>query len=183
MKVHSLSIEGPKLITMDTYHDDRGYFVETFRNSWASLLNTDNDVQFVQGNLSRSTKGVLRGLHYQIPPMPQGKIVKAIVGSIWDVVVDIRKSSNTFGKWVGVELSEEKAASLWVPPGFAHGFYVLSDIAYVNYLTTSYYSPEHERSLNWEDQKIGIDWPLNEAPLLSPKDAAAPMLIDAELYP
>jgi dTDP-4-dehydrorhamnose 3,5-epimerase len=136
---------------------------------------------FVQDNHSKSSKNVLRGLHYQIQ-QPQGKLVRVVSGAVFDVAVDLRKSSPTFGKWVGVELSAENKRQLWVPPGFAHGFVVTSDSAEFLYKTTDYWAPEHERSLRWDDPAIGIDWPVAGTPQLSGKDAQAALLADAETF-
>lgn len=139
-------------------------------------------VEFVQDNHSRSAKGVLRGLHYQIR-QAQGKLVRVVSGRVFDVAVDIRKSSSTFGQWVGVELSEKNSRQLWVPPGFAHGFFVLSDSADFLYKTTDYYAPAHERSIAWNDPALGIGWPdIGVAPVLSAKDAAGVLLRDAETF-
>jgi dTDP-4-dehydrorhamnose 3,5-epimerase len=138
-------------------------------------------VNFVQDNHSRSSKGVLRGLHYQIQ-QPQGKLVRVVRGSVFDVTVDLRKSSPTFGQWVGVELTEDNHRQLWIPPGFAHGFYVLSDSADFLYKTTDYYAPEFECSLIWNDPTIGIEWPLNTQPIISAKDAQGKKLADAEVF-
>jgi dTDP-4-dehydrorhamnose 3,5-epimerase len=135
----------------------------------------------VQDNHSRSAKGVLRGLHYQIQ-QPQGKLVRVVRGAVFDVAVDIRKSSATFGKWVGIELSEQNNKQLWVPPGFAHGFVVLSDSADFLYKTTEYYAPEHERCIAWNDPEIGIDWPLTQAPSLSSKDQQGKALRDTATF-
>jgi dTDP-4-dehydrorhamnose 3,5-epimerase len=143
---------------------------------------TGLDVQFVQDNHSKSSKGVLRGLHYQIQH-PQGKLVRVTQGSVFDVAVDLRKSSAHFGRWVGLELSAENKKQLWVPPGFAHGFVVTSDSAEFLYKTTDYWYPEHERSLLWYDASVGIQWPLEGQPQLAAKDTAAKLLQDADLFP
>ena len=138
---------------------------------------------FVQDNHSRSARGVLRGLHYQLPPMAQGKLVRVVSGEIYDVAVDIRRGSKTFGQWFGVTLSADNKRQLWVPPGFAHGFVVTSDTADVIYKVTAYYSPEHDRGIRWNDPDIGIEWPLaGLQPLLSGKDTNAPLLKDAEVF-
>ena len=138
-------------------------------------------MNFVQDNHSRSSKGVLRGLHYQIQ-QPQGKLVRVVRGSVFDVTVDLRKSSPTFGQWVGMELNEDNHCQLWIPPGFAHGFYVLSDSADFLYKTTDYYAPEFECSLIWNDPTIGIEWPLNTQPIISAKDVQGKKLADAEVF-
>jgi dTDP-4-dehydrorhamnose 3,5-epimerase len=141
------------------------------------------DLEFVQDNLSDSSKGTLRGLHYQIR-QPQGKLVRVVAGEVFDVAVDLRKSSKNFGQWVGEILSAENKRMFWVPPGFAHGFLVLSDTAIFEYKCTDYYAPDHERAIRWDDPDIDIEWPLEseQQPVLSPKDAAAPFLKDAETY-
>ena len=169
------------LLRPRVFGDARGFFLETFRaNEFAQNC---SPLQFVQDNHSGSGRGILRGLHYQIQHS-QGKLVRAVVGEIFDVAVDIRHSSPSFGKWVGVRLSSENRHQLWVPPGFAHGFLVLSDWAEVFYKATDYYAPEFERSLLWNDPQLGIDWPLEGIgePLLSAKDTAGKMLKDTQLY-
>ena len=158
------------------FGDSRGFFFESF-NSCAFAEVTGLDVKFVQDNHSRSTQGVLRGLHYQIQN-PQGKLVRVVRGSVFDVAVDIRKASPTFGKWVGVELTEDNQRQLWVPPGLAHGFLVTSQSADFLYKTTDFYAPEHERCLAWNDPAIGIDWPLKGEPQLSAKDQLGKPLVD-----
>ena len=158
------------------FGDTRGFFFESF-NTRAFAEATGLDVQFVQDNHSRSAKGVLRGLHYQILH-PQGKLVRVVRGSVFDVAVDIRKASPTFGKWVGVELTEDNHRQLWVPPGLAHGFLVTSESADFLYKTTDYYAPEHERCLAWNDPDIAIEWPLEGEPQLSAKDKLGKLLVD-----
>ncbi len=180
MKVTPTSIPSVLIIEPKVFGDTRGFFFESF-NQRAFNLATGLDVNFVQDNHSRSSKGVLRGLHYQIQ-QPQGKLVRVVRGSVFDVTVDLRKSSPTFGQWVGVELTEGNHRQLWVPPGFAHGFYVLSDSADFLYKTTDYYAPEFERSLIWNDPTIGIEWPLNTQPIISAKDAQGKKLADAEVF-
>ena len=160
--------------------DRRGFFLESF-NRTAFDRATGLNLEFVQDNHSHSVKGVLRGLHYQLH-QPQGKLVRVVRGSIFDVAVDLRKSSPLFGRWVGDELSENNRRQKWIPPGFAHGFLVTSDSADVIYKTTACYAPEFERSVIWNDPAIGIQWPLDCAPLLSPKDAAAPTLDRTETF-
>lgn len=162
--------------------DDRGFFVESWnRRLFAEA--TDVDREFVQDNHSRSSGGVLRGIHYQLTPHAQGKLVRVTAGSVWDVAVDLRRSSPTFGAWVGVELSDTNWQQLWIPPGFGHGFAVLSDSADVQYKTTDYYVAELDRSLRWDDPELGVAWPkLRTAPILSEKDRAAPLLADADIF-
>jgi len=179
MKIIKTSIPDVLIIEPEVFSDDRGFFFESFNKAlWQEA--TGVKVDFVQDNHSRSVKNVLRGLHYQIR-QPQGKLVRIIVGEVFDVAVDLRKTSPTFGKWVGVKLSSENKYQLWVPKGFAHGFLVLSDVAEVLYKTTDYYAPEHERSIIWNDPDIGIEWPLRNKPLLSKKDNLASPFKDAEL--
>ena len=180
MKVTPTSIPSVLIIEPRVFGDTRGFFFESF-NQRAFNLATGLDVNFVQDNHSRSSKGVLRGLHYQIQ-QPQGKLVRVVHGSVFDVTVDLRKSSPTFGQWVGVELTEDNHRQLWIPPGFAHGFYVLSDSADFLYKTTDYYAPEFECSLIWNDPTIGIEWPLNTQPIISAKDAQGKKLADAKVF-
>ena len=181
MKAIPTSIPSVLIIEPRVFDDTRGFFLESF-NQWAFNQATGLDVNFVQDNHSRSSKGVLRGLHYQIQ-QPQGKLVRVVHGSVFDVTVDLRKSSPTFGQWVGVELTEDNNRQLWIPPGFAHGFYVLSDSADFLYKTTDYYAPEFECSLIWNDPTIGIEWPLiNTQPIISTKDAQGKKLADAEVF-
>lgn len=183
MKVTPTAIPDVLIIEPKVFGDARGFFYESF-NQKAFNEATDTDYQFVQDNHSRSAKGVLRGLHYQIQ-QPQGKLVRVVHGSVFDVAVDIRKNSPTFGKWVGVELSEDNHKQLWVPPGFAHGFLVLSDSVDFLYKTTNYYAPQHERCIAWNDPDIDISWPLVEygitEPKLSAKDSAALRLARVDL--
>jgi dTDP-4-dehydrorhamnose 3,5-epimerase len=164
------------------FGDSRGFFFESF-NQQVFNEAVGRNVQFVQDNQSRSEKGVLRGLHYQVK-QPQGKLVWIVRGAVFDVVVDIRKSSPTFGKWAGVELNEDNHCQLWVPEGFAHGFLVLSESADFLYKTTDYYAPEYERSIKWDDKDLNIGWPLFEGnnPVLSEKDAKAKAFVDSEYY-
>ncbi|RQS00575.1 MULTISPECIES: dTDP-4-dehydrorhamnose 3,5-epimerase [unclassified Burkholderia] len=169
-----------KIVEPKVFGDARGYFYESFNGrEFAALV--EADVEFVQDNHSRSAKGVLRGLHYQIEHA-QGKLVRVVEGEVFDVAVDIRRSSPNFGKWVGVTLSADNHRQLWVPPGFAHGFVVLSESAQFLYKTTDYWFPEHERSLLWNDPEIGIEWPLDGEPLLAAKDAAGKRLAEAECF-
>jgi dTDP-4-dehydrorhamnose 3,5-epimerase len=181
MKVIPTSIPEVLIIEPNVISDNRGFFFESF-NEKAFNQGTGLNVSFVQDNHSHSVKGVLRGLHYQIQ-QPQGKLVRVVRGAVFDVAVDIRKSSPTFGHWVGVELTEGNCRQLWTPPfGFAHGFLVLSDSADLLYKTTNYYSPEFERSILWSDPTIGIQWPLDGEPQLSTKDRAALPLTQAEIF-
>lgn len=162
------------------FRDDRGFFFESW-NARNFNRAVGSDIQFVQDNHSHSARNVLRGLHYQIK-QPQGKLVRAVRGRIFDVAVDIRTSSPSYGHWTGVELSDENCRQLWVPAGFAHGFLVLSESADVLYKATDYYAPEHERCLAWNDPDVGIAWPASAAPVLSPKDAAGLPLREAEVF-
>lgn len=180
MQVILTSIPDVMILEPKVFGDDRGYFYESF-NARAFKQATGLDRDFVQDNHSRSARNVLRGLHYQIQ-QPQGKLVRVIEGEVFDVAVDIRRSSQTFGRWVGVHLSADNKKQLWVPEGFAHGFVVLSDTAQFLYKTTDYYAPEHERSLLWNDRTIGIDWPFEGEPKLAAKDAAAATMDVAELF-
>lgn len=176
MKSISTAIADVFILEPKVFGDTRGFFFESF-NTRAFADATGLDVQFVQDNHSRSAKGVLRGLHYQILH-PQGKLVRVVRGSVFDVAVDIRKASPTFGKWVGVELTEDNHRQLWVPPGLAHGFLVTSESADFLYKTTDYYAPEHERCLAWNDPDIAIEWPLEGEPQLSAKDKLGKLLVD-----
>jgi len=181
MKVIPTSIPEVLIIEPNVISDNRGFFFESF-NEKAFSQNTGLNVNFVQDNHSHSVRGVLRGLHYQIR-RPQGKLVRVVHGAVFDVAVDIRKSSPTFCQWVGVELTEDNCRQLWTPPfGFAHGFLVLSDSADLLYKTTDYYSPEFERSILWNDPTIGIQWPLDGEPQLSTKDRVALPLAKAEIF-
>ena len=162
------------------FGDARGFFFESFNaHDFAQATGLTHD--FVQDNHSKSARGVLRGLHYQIQH-PQGKLVRVVQGEVFDVAVDLRRRSPTFGRWVGERLSADNKRQLWVPPGFAHGFVVLSESAEFLYKTTDYWYPEHERSLLWNDPALGIDWPIEDAPQLAAKDAAAKLLQDAEVF-
>ena len=180
MNVIATAIPEVLIIEPRVFGDARGFFYESF-NQQAFNEATGTDHKFVQDNHSRSSRGVLRGLHYQIQ-QPQGKLVRVARGSVFDVAVDIRKSSPTFGQWVGVELSEDNHRQLWVPPGFAHGFVVLSESADFLYKTTDYYAPAYERSIAWNDPAIGIEWPLSAEPSLSAKDQQGLALAQAELF-
>ncbi len=163
------------------FGDARGFFFESYNESLFQAA-TGLNVRFVQDNHSRSARGVLRGLHYQIR-QPQGKLVRVVRGAVFDVAVDLRRSSPHFGKWVGYELSEDNHRQLWVPPGFAHGFLVLSESAEFLYKTTDYYAPAHERCIAWDDPSLGIQWPAGTSPRLSAKDAAGVKFELAEVYP
>ena len=180
MKVTPTSIPDVLVIEPKVFGDARGFFYESF-NQKAFNDATGLNLNFVQDNHSRSSKGVLRGLHYQIQ-QPQGKLVRVVRGAVFDVAVDIRKGSPTFGQWVGMELSEENRKQLWVPAGFAHGFMVTSETAEFLYKTTDYYAPEHERCIAWDDPDIGIQWPSDVNPQLSPKDLAGQFFISAEVF-
>ncbi|MCF8093607.1 MAG: dTDP-4-dehydrorhamnose 3,5-epimerase [Desulfotignum sp.] len=175
------TLKDVKILRPRVFEDARGFFMETFRDK--DFRNQVADVSFVQDNHSSSGKGVLRGLHYQVR-YPQGKLIRVIAGVVFDVAVDIRKSSPDFGCWTGTVLSAENKDMLWVPPGFAHGFYVMSDHAEFVYKCTQYYAPEHERVILWNDPAIGIDWPLSgrDRPLLSSKDESGVLLKDAGVF-
>ncbi|MDB5961514.1 MAG: rfbC [Massilia sp.] len=180
MQIIPTSIADVVILEPTVFGDERGFFFESFNERKFREL-TGVDAAFVQDNHSKSAKGVLRGLHYQLQ-QTQGKLVRVVAGAVFDVAVDIRKSSPTFGKWVGVELSSDNKRQLWVPPGFAHGFVTISENAEFLYKTTDYYAPEYERAILWNDPAIGIDWPLDEAPQLSGKDKAGKLLADAEVF-
>jgi len=181
MNIIPTEIPDVLIIEPKVFGDDRGFFFESF-NCMKFAEKTGIKTEFVQDNHSRSGKNVLRGLHYQLQ-QTQGKLLRVVAGEIFDIAVDIRQSSPTFGKWVGCMLSGENKRQFWVPPGFAHGFLVVSEIADVLYKTTDYYAPQHERSILWNDPDIGIDWPLNGAePILSAKDEAGQLLKSAEVF-
>ncbi len=169
MKVTPLSINGLYVIEPEVYEDSRGFFFESF-NERIFTDAISQSVTFVQDNHSKSSKGVLRGLHYQMPPFAQGKLLRVVQGKAFDVAVDLRENSPTFGQWSGIELSSENKKQLWIPEGFAHGFITLSDTAELLYKTTHYYHPESERCIAWDDKKIGIDWPFGGEIILSDKD-------------
>ena len=181
MKVIESSIPEVLIIEPRVFGDERGFFYESF-NAAAFEAATGLKRNFVQDNHSKSQRGVLRGLHYQIQ-QPQGKLVHVVAGEVFDVAVDLRRSSPSFGRWTGVRLSAQNQRQLWIPEGFAHGFVVLSETAEFLYKTTDYYAPEHERSLLWNDPEIGIEWPIEQAPQLSAKDMAGKRLSEAELFP
>ncbi|MFM0380140.1 dTDP-4-dehydrorhamnose 3,5-epimerase [Paraburkholderia strydomiana] len=180
IQITATALPEVKIIEPKVFGDARGYFYESF-NAVEFAEHVESGVTFVQDNHSRSAKGVLRGLHYQIQHA-QGKLVRVVEGEVFDVAVDIRKSSPNFGKWVGVTLSVENHRQLWVPPGFAHGFVVLSESAQFLYKTTDYWFPDHERSIVWSDPQIGIEWPIDFEPLLAAKDAMGKRLGDAEVF-
>ncbi|MBA4163134.1 MAG: dTDP-4-dehydrorhamnose 3,5-epimerase [Erythrobacter sp.] len=180
MNIIDTSLPGVLIIEPKVFGDSRGFFLESWNRQ--TFVQAGLTMDFVQDNHSRSSRGVLRGLHFQLEN-PQGKLVRITQGAVFDVAVDIRRSSPHFGRWVGVELSADNHRMLWVPPGFAHGFLVLSEMADFLYKCTSYYHPPSDRSLRWNDPAIGIEWPdVGLAPLLSAKDEAAPLLADAEVF-
>lgn len=182
MKFTPLAIPDVLLIEPKVFGDARGFFLESFRQDLFNQVTGSNHA-FIQDNHSRSSQGVLRGLHYQLPPHAQGKLVRVVSGAVFDVAVDIRRSSPTFGQWVGAELTAENHHQLWIPPGFAHGFVVLSDTADFVYKTTAYYAPESDRGVRWDDGDIGIEWPkLNIDFSLSDKDKKQKFLKEAELF-
>ncbi len=178
MKVIDTTIPDLKIIEPKVFGDERGFFLETFRQSW--FKEKVADITFVQDNHSKSEKGILRGMHYQTE-FEQGKLVRVLSGEVYDVAVDVRSSSPTFGQWYGTVLSAENKRQLWIPEGFAHGFYVISSVAEFAYKCTNYYAPEFEQSIRWNDPCLAIDWPLinNEAPVLSKKDEEGVLFKDA----
>ena len=175
MEINETELPGVLRFSPDVFEDGRGFFMESFRASWLP------EVTFVQDNQSKSARHTLRGLHYQLQH-PQGKLIRVIQGEVFDVAVDIRNSSPTFGKWTGSRLSDHNKEIFWVPAGFAHGFLVLSDTAEVQYKCTAYYAPGDEFGIRWDDPDIAINWPLTVEPLLSEKDKAAPLLSQAESF-
>jgi dTDP-4-dehydrorhamnose 3,5-epimerase len=181
--VNVIKTEIPDVLVLEprVFGDERGFFFESL-NRRVFEEKTGIRTDFVQDNHSRSRRGVLRGLHYQIR-QPQGKLVRAVAGEVYDVAVDLRRSSPTFGKWTGIHLSAENKRMLWIPAGFAHGFVVLSDSADFLYKTTDYYAPEHERTVLWNDPAIGIRWPLEDEPILARKDKDGVPLEQAEVFP
>lgn len=182
MKVTPTELPGVLVLEPKVFGDARGFFMESFNQRTFDQA-VGHEVKFVQDNHSRSARGVLRGLHYQLPPHAQGKLVRVTAGRVWDVAVDVRRGSATFGKWTGTELSGENHRQMWVPPGFAHGFVVLSDSADFLYKTTDYYAPQAERCVRWDDPALGITWPeVNVQFVLSGKDAVAPLLRDAQVF-
>jgi dTDP-4-dehydrorhamnose 3,5-epimerase len=180
VKIKPTQIPDVLIIEPMVFGDSRGFFFESYNHRTFQKL-TGLTVTFVQDNHSRSSLNVLRGLHYQIKH-PQGKLVRVVSGRVFDVVVDIRRRSPTFGKWVGEYLSAENKRQIWIPPGFAHGFLVVSDVAEFLYKTTDYYAPEHERCIHWNDPDLGIDWPVHGAPQVSAKDEKGAFLKDAEVF-
>jgi dTDP-4-dehydrorhamnose 3,5-epimerase len=182
MKVVETALPGVLVFEPKVFGDDRGFFFESF-NQRVFDDAVGGHTEFVQDNHSRSMRGVLRGMHYQLNPHAQGKLVRVARGSAFDVAVDLRRGSSSFGRWVGVTLDAASQRQLWVPPGFAHGFMALEDETHFLYKTTDYYAKDCERSIAWNDPAIGIHWPdLSAPPLLAPKDAAAPMLAQADVY-
>ncbi|MAM56316.1 MAG: dTDP-4-dehydrorhamnose 3,5-epimerase [Salinicola sp.] len=180
MNYEKLAIPDVVLMTPKVFGDERGFFLETFRHS--EFVEHCGDHRFVQDNHSKSGQGILRGLHYQLQ-QPQGKLVRVTRGEVYDVAVDLRRSSPTFGRWVGALLSEENRRMLWVPPGFAHGFYVTSEVAEFQYKCTDYYAPGDEHSLHWNDPQLAIEWPLvGGRPVTSAKDEAGSLLADAATF-
>ena len=181
MNVQPTPIPDVLVLEPKVFGDERGFFFESFNQlEWEKT--TGLKTTFVQDNHSRSAKGVLRGLHYQLPPFAQGKLVRCVVGEAFDVAVDIRKDSPFFGKWVGVCLSAENKRQLWVPEGFAHGFLVLSDVAELFYKATNYYAPEYERCIIWNDPDLGVEWPIQGKPVLSGKDAHGILFKISEIF-
>jgi dTDP-4-dehydrorhamnose 3,5-epimerase len=180
MNVIPTKLQDVLIIEPKVFGDARGFFFESF-NSKAFDDAVGHHVEFVQDNHSRSAKGVMRGLHYQIQ-QPQGKLVRVVHGAVFDVAVDIRRSSATFGQWLGMELSEENHRMLWVPPGFAHGFVVLSETADFVYKSTDYYAPVHERCIAWDDPTLSIVWPSDLSPTLSTKDQTGQRFVEAEIF-
>lgn len=180
MQIQTTAIPDVLILEPAVFGDDRGFFYESYNQKRFAEL-TGRVCEFVQDNHSKSAKGVLRGLHYQIQ-QSQGKLVRVTAGAVFDVVVDLRKSSPTFGNWIGVELSADNKRQLWIPEGFAHGFMVTSDSAEFLYKTTDYWAPQYERSILWNDPAIGIDWPLEGEPLLSGKDKLGTLLADADVF-
>ena len=181
MRVERLRLPEVVLLTPRRFGDDRGWFSETYNQRVLDEA-LGVSVRFVQDNHSRSAKGVLRGLHYQLAPHAQGKLVRVLRGSVLDVAVDVRRSSATFGQWVVAELSEENQAQLWIPAGFAHGFLSLAEGTEMLYKTTDFWAPAAERSIRWDDPALALPWPAGVEPRLAPKDAAAPLLDAAEVF-
>jgi dTDP-4-dehydrorhamnose 3,5-epimerase len=182
MKVTRTAIDGLLILEPKVFGDERGFFLESF-NQKSFEAAVGSEVRFVQDNHSRSSRGVLRGMHYQLPPHAQGKLVRVTQGSVFDVAVDLRRSSPSFGRWVGVELSGHNHTQLWLPPGLAHGFLVTSDSADFLYKTTDYYAPQTEACIRWDDETLVIAWPdIGEPPRVSAKDAVGHRLADALLF-
>lgn len=180
ISVIDTKLDGVKLIEPHVFGDDRGFFMESWNQR--DFNNQVKEVDFVQDNHSRSKKGVVRGLHYQLPPHAQAKLVRCVLGSIFDVAVDIRRSSPTFGQWVGYELSAENKRQLWIPEGFAHGFVALSEYAEVCYKTNEFWNKDCEGSIRWDDPMFAVVWPMDEIPCLSEKDAQAPFFSEAKVF-
>ena len=181
MNIINTNIPDVIIFEPKVFGDSRGFFFESFSQKLFAEA-TGLTREFVQDNHSKSSKGVLRGLHYQLPPMAQGKLVRVVQGEVFDVAVDIRQSSPSFGQWVGVHLSAENKRQLWVPEGFAHGFITLSETAEFLYKTTNYYSPQHEAAIHWNDPKLAIQWPLAGQISVSDKDEIAPLFVDAAYF-
>ncbi|XOZ33340.1 dTDP-4-dehydrorhamnose 3,5-epimerase [Halomonadaceae bacterium KBTZ08] len=181
MKITSTRIPDVKILEPRVFEDERGFFYESYNQKVFDEA-VGHPVTFVQDNHSRSVKGTLRGLHYQLPPHPQGKLVRVTVGEVFDVAVDIRKSSPTFGHWVGETLSANNRRQLWIPPGFAHGFLVTSEIAEFQYKCTDFYAPDCEASIRWDDVELRIKWPKNNELLISPKDQNSPIFRAAKYF-
>jgi len=181
MAYEKLALPEVVLFTPKVFGDERGFFFESFNEREFGEA-TGLDYRFVQDNHSKSVKGVLRGLHYQLPPHAQGKLVRVVQGAVFDVAVDIRKSSPNFGKWVGAMLSADNKQQLWIPPGFAHGFVTLTDTAEFLYKTTDFYAPQSERCIAWDEPRIGVDWHCADAPQLSAKDLQGGALAGAEVF-
>ncbi|HEX5063146.1 MAG TPA: dTDP-4-dehydrorhamnose 3,5-epimerase [Kofleriaceae bacterium] len=180
MKTLPTTLPGVVLLELDVYGDHRGRFMETFRRDRYREIGVALDLEFVQDNFSSSAKGILRGLHHQLLH-PQGKLVLCTRGEIWDVCVDVRRGSPTFGQWFGCTLSADNHRQIWIPPGFAHGFVVVSEQADVTYKVTAVYAPADEKSIRWNDPDLAIEWPLHDEPTLSARDKGAPLLRDSEL--
>ena len=181
MKITNSTIDEVKIFEPKVFHDERGFFFESFNKKFFQE-SINYEIEFVQDNHSKSSKGVLRGLHYQLDPFAQGKLVRVISGEVFDVAVDIRVNSKDFGKWFGAKLSADNKKQLWIPKGFAHGFLTLSDSAEFLYKTTNFYNKNSERSIIWNDPDINIDWGSEVAPIVSIKDKNAPFFKDADLF-
>ena len=181
MKVINSTLDEVKIFEPMVFNDERGFFFESFNKKFFQE-SINSKIEFVQDNHSRSSKGVLRGLHYQLDPFAQGKLVRVVTGEVFDVAVDIRVNSKNFGKWFGAKLSADNKKQLWIPRGFAHGFLTLSDSAEFLYKTTNFYNKESERSIIWNDPVIDIDWGSEVSPIISIKDKNAPFLKDADLF-
>lgn len=186
MKITPTRLPDVLVLEPTSFADDRGWFMESFNqkrfHDGLAALGQAIPRPFVQDNESHSKRGVLRGLHYQLPPHPQGKLVRVVAGAVLDVAVDIRRGSPTFGQWVAVELTADNRRQLWIPEGFAHGFIALADDTRFLYKTTDFYAKDCERAIRWDDPQLGVAWPDGVAPLLAPKDAAAPLLAEAEVF-